>query len=229
MDILTILAGFTAGALHVFMGPDHLAAVAPLTADAPSRSWRLGLRWGLGHAAGVALIAAVAFLLRRFIHMETLSHWSERMVGLVLIGVGIWGLSRIRRFHIHSHGHLHDEGGDHEHIHFHDHSAAHAPDTAASKHRHSHAAFAVGAFHGAAGSHHVVSLLPALALPSTLLAALYLAAFALGNILGMTLFAGLIGAIFLRLRDSGNSVYRWILGLTSTAAIGIGIWWLGLA
>ena len=191
-------------------------------------NFRFG-RWGLGHAAGVALIAAVAFLLRRFIHMETLSHWSERMVGLVLIGVGIWGLSRIRRFHIHSHGHLHDEGGDHEHIHFHDHSAAHAPDTAASKHRHSHAAFAVGAFHGAAGSHHVVSLLPALALPSTLLAALYLAAFALGNILGMTLFAGLIGAIFLRLRDSGNSVYRWILGLTSTAAIGIGIWWLGLA
>jgi hypothetical protein len=227
MDMLTILAGFIAGALHVFMGPDHLAAVAPLSADQPRRAWHLGLRWGIGHAVGVAIIAAVAFLLRPFIHMETLSHWSERIVGVVLIGVGIWGLSRIRRFHIHSHGHEHDEG-DHEHIHFHDREEAHAVHEPRSRHRHGHAAFAVGAFHGAAGSHHVVSLLPALALPSTTLAAFYLAAFALGNILGMTVFAGLIGAIFLRLRDSGNAVYRWLLGLTSTMAIGIGIWWLGL-
>ncbi len=226
-SLLTILAGFVAGALHVFMGPDHLAAVAPLSADEPRRAWRLGLRWGLGHASGVGLIALVAFFLRRFIHFETLSHWSERMVGLVLIGVGIWGLSRIRRFRLHSHAHRHD-GSDHEHIHVHDRTGAHAVEADTPRHRHGHAAFAVGTFHGAAGSHHVVSLLPALAMPSTLLAALYLAAFALGNILGMTLFAGLMGAVFMRLRDSGDRVYRWMLGFTSTAAIGIGVYWLGL-
>ncbi len=227
MDILTILAGFTAGALHVFMGPDHLAAVAPLSADEPRRAWRLGLRWGFGHAAGVALIAAVAFLLRRFIHMETLSHWSERAVGLVLIAVGVWGLSRIRRFHLHSHSHVHEDG-PHEHIHFHDKAAAHDEDDSTPRHRHGHAAFAVGAFHGAAGSHHVVSLLPALAMPSHFMAGLYLVAFALGNILGMTVFAGLLGAVFIRLRDAGNRAYRWMLALTSSAAIGIGVWWLGL-
>lgn len=228
MDLLTILAGFVAGALHVFMGPDHLAAVAPLSADEPRRAWRLGLRWGFGHAAGVAIIAAVAFLLRRFIHMETLSHWSERMVGLVLIGVGIWGLSRIRRFHIHSHGHVHDDG-DHEHIHIHDRSGSHSDYEPATQHRHGHAAFAVGTLHGAAGSHHVVSLLPALAMPSTVMAGLYLAAFALGNILGMTVFAGLMGVVFMRLRESGNRVYQWLLGLTSSAAIALGLFWLGLA
>jgi len=224
---LTLLAGFLAGALHVFVGPDHLAAVAPLSADAPRRAWRLGLRWGLGHAAGVALIALVAFILRRFIHLETLAHWSERMVGVVLIGVGLWGLSRIRRHRFHRHGHRHEDS-EHEHIHFHDGAGPHDSGKPASGHEHGHAVMGVGLLHGAAGSHHVVSLLPALALPSNLLAALYLAAFALGNILGMTLFAGLVGLLFDRLRDSGTLVYRWTLGIVSTAALAIGIYWLTL-
>ncbi len=225
-NLLTILAGFLAGSLHVFMGPDHLAAVAPLSADRPGRAWRLGLQWGLGHAAGIALIAALAFLLRRFIHLETLSAWSERAVGFVLIGVGVWGLSRLRRYHLHAHGHSHD-GDSHEHVHFHDRRSAHAALEGAPEHRHRHVAFAVGTLHGAAGSHHLVSLLPALALPTMLLAGLYLAAFALGNILAMTAFTGLVGVLFSRLQDSGNRFYRWLLGITSVAAIALGAIWLG--
>jgi Na+/H+-dicarboxylate symporter len=61
------------------------------------------------------------------------------------------------------------------------------------------------------------------------MAGLYLAAFALGNILGMTVFAGLMGVVFMRLRESGNRVYQWLLGLTSSAAIALGLFWLGLA
>ena len=46
-------AGFLAGFVHVLSGPDHLAAIAPYAVDGKSRAWRTGVRWGLGHAAGV--------------------------------------------------------------------------------------------------------------------------------------------------------------------------------
>ena len=48
----TIIAGLTAGAVHVLAGPDHLAAVAPLAANGKVSPWRSGLYWGLGHAGG---------------------------------------------------------------------------------------------------------------------------------------------------------------------------------
>jgi hypothetical protein len=87
-------AGLAAGLLHVFAGPDHLAAVAPLAADGDGRQWRTGLQWGIGHTAGVLLIALLLLLLREQLPLELISAYSERVVGVALIAVGAWGIWR---------------------------------------------------------------------------------------------------------------------------------------
>jgi ABC-type nickel/cobalt efflux system permease component RcnA len=222
-----MLAGLLAGLIHVFAGPDHLAAVAPLAAGAGRRAWTLGLRWGLGHAAGALLLGLAALLLRELLPLEHLSAWSERAVGLVLIGVGLWALRQAFRLRLHSHHHEH--GGEvHEHVHLHDPDSAHTPERVEKGHAHGHAAFGVGLLHGAAGSHHLFGLMPALAMPSRVAAAGYLLCFALGGVLAMLLFSGLIGRLFVVFRGRGETLYRSLLVLTGSVALIVGIFWITL-
>lgn len=90
-------AGAAAGLLHVFSGPDHLAAVAPLTADSDRPTWRTGLQWGAGHTAGVLVIAALLLLMREQLPLDAIAAYSERLVGVALIAVGCWGIWKARR------------------------------------------------------------------------------------------------------------------------------------
>ncbi len=85
-------AGLLAGFVHVLSGPDHLAAIAPYAVDGKSRAWRTGVRWGLGHAAGVLGVGLLVLALREALPVEAVSAWGERLVGLALIGIGIWGI-----------------------------------------------------------------------------------------------------------------------------------------
>src|SRR4029079_8802240 len=101
------VAGLLAGLLHVFAGPDHLAALAPLSLKAGRRAWAVGLRWGLGHSSGVLVVAAVAFVLRQVVHLEAWSGWGERLVGVTMIGLGLWGLRSLFRERLHAHEHDH--------------------------------------------------------------------------------------------------------------------------
>jgi hypothetical protein len=99
------LAGLAAGLIHVLSGPDHLAAVAPL-AGGRGRAWRAGFLWGLGHSGGVLAVGLLALALRGALPIEALSSWSERVVGVALVGVGLWGFTRVVRGPIHSHVHV---------------------------------------------------------------------------------------------------------------------------
>jgi len=99
------LAGLAAGLIHVLSGPDHLAAVAPLTGDR-ERSWHAGVLWGVGHSGGVLAVGLLALALRGALPLEALSSWSERVVGVALIAVGLWGFTRVLRGPIHAHVHL---------------------------------------------------------------------------------------------------------------------------
>lgn len=49
--MIVLLAGLAAGAVQVLTGPDHLAAVAPLSVASREAAWKAGLRWGRGHCA----------------------------------------------------------------------------------------------------------------------------------------------------------------------------------
>ena len=103
--MIAIFAGLAAGLLHVFSGPDHLAAIAPLAIDGERRGWRSGLQWGFGHTAGVLLIATLLLLLKGQLPLDAISAYSERLVGVSLIVVGAWGVWKASHAVITPHSH----------------------------------------------------------------------------------------------------------------------------
>lgn len=54
--VTAILAGVALGALHAVTGPDHVAAVVPMSLGTPWKGARTGLGWGAGHGVGVAVL-----------------------------------------------------------------------------------------------------------------------------------------------------------------------------
>lgn len=220
--MITILTGFVAGAAHVWAGPDHLAALAPLAANQPARSWLAGARWGVGHSFGVVLIGLLALLFREALPMELLSHWSERLVGVMLFAIGLWAVLKAARLKIHAHEHEHD---DDRHIHIHVHGPKH-DHTADGAHHHGHAAVGIGLLHGLAGSAHFFGVLPMLALPTRLQAVLYLLTFSIGTIASMAAFSWFVG--FTAHRSAGRSphLYRGFISVCGIAAMIVGTFWM---
>jgi len=219
--MLSALTGLLLGAWHVVSGPDHLAAVTPLVLGpdhghdprAPLSNdrghARIGLAWGLGHASGVWLVGLVLLAFGSLIPLELVGVWSERIVGVAIVAVGIWGLWRVR------HNWGTDESHDHDHDHGHQHHAGAG----------SRSALGIGLLHGVAGSSHLYGLLPALALAASERVS-YLIGFGIGSIVAMGLFAGLLGLVVGRLPGSKATVRRWTLLVASIAAVIIGTAWV---
>ena len=220
--MIIFFTGFAAGSLHVLTGPDHLAAVAPLSLDSKKSNWLVGFKWGLGHSGGVILVGILALVFRELIPVDLISSYSERFVGVVLIGIGLWGIKKVLYKNIHVHEHKHD-GERHIHIHTHDSLAKHDK---AEAHNHSHAALGIGIIHGFAGSSHFLGVLPALALPTRLEAITYLVSFGIGTIMAMVVFSVIIGSLSKRFTSFGNKAYRGLLTAFSVAAIIIGGFWI---
>jgi ABC-type nickel/cobalt efflux system permease component RcnA len=217
-QMLAVLSGLAAGCVHVVAGPDHLAAVAPIAAENPRRAAASGFKWGLGHGLGALCIGLLAMGLRHLIDVEAVSAWMEFLVGFMLIGIGVWAFRRASQLQIHVHKHEHD-GDAHKHIHVHDEAAIkeHNP----AEHAHSHAALYVGALHGAAGTGHLLAVLPSLALPP-LDAVMYLIAYFIAAVLSMTAFGAVLGYI-----ANGKRI-RWTMYLSSCVSIVIGCYWLSI-
>jgi cytochrome c biogenesis protein CcdA len=216
--MIAALTGLIAGFVHVLAGPDHLTAVAPLAAEDRRYAWSSGLRWGIGHSAGVAVIGVLSLMLRNVLPLDLISDWSERLVGLVLIAIGFWSLRRALLVHSHQHEH---EGEMHEHVHLHGRRETHG-----ENHSHTHAAFGIGALHGVAGSSHFLGVLPALAFATNLQAIAYLAAYALGTIVAMAGFAAVIGLLAERFAVGRGRAYRGLMYACSAAAFLVGSSWL---
>jgi ABC-type nickel/cobalt efflux system permease component RcnA len=176
-------------------------------------------------------------LLRGVLPLDRISSWSERLVGVVLIGIGLWGLQKALRRRAHVHEHEHDgERHAHLHLHRHPHEVAAAaaepaqprPATpiAATAHAHTHAALGVGVLHGLAGSSHFLGVLPALALPTHAGAAAYILGFGIGTVAAMTLYATCVGALAQRTARRAAGAYRILLASCAGAAIVVGCFWL---
>lgn len=220
--MIAAITGLIAGMVHVWSGPDHLAAIAPLAVRQPRRAWIPGIRWGFGHSAGVAVVGLLSLLLRDLLRVNLLSSWGERLVGVMLLGIGLWGLQKTFKNRLHTHEHEH--GGErHVHVHVHSHKAAHEQPAA---HRHTHAAFGIGILHGLAGSSHFLGVLPILAFPNMTQAVAYLAAFAIGTIASMGIFASFMGAIGARFGQRSAGTYQVLMSTCSVAAMLVGIFWL---
>ncbi|MEY4387805.1 MAG: hypothetical protein RLY20_3088 [Verrucomicrobiota bacterium] len=220
--MIAILSGLIAGAGHVWSGPDHLTAIAPIAARTPQRAWLPGLRWGVGHSAGVIVIGLLSLMFREFIPVELLSSWGERLVGVMLIGIGIWALRKALKNSLHSHEHEHD-GERHVHVHVHTPKGHHA---AAGAHVHTHAAFGIGILHGLAGSSHFLGILPMLAFPTQIQAISYLAAFTVGTVISMAGFSSAMGFAARRCADRGLKFYRGLMIVCGSAAMIVGCVWI---
>lgn len=199
--MILALAALFAGFVHVLSGPDHLAAIAPYAVEERARGWRTGVRWGLGHSAGVIGVGLLAILLRDALHIEALSAWGEIFVGLVLIAVGVRGIR----------GAL---------------TAARSRSAAQQRRPHRHAPFAIGTVHGLAGSSHVLGILPALVLPSDLTATGFLLLFGVGSVAAMGIFSSLVGWLADSRLASGAATQSALLGLSSVIAVAVGSFWL---
>ncbi len=218
--MLSALTGFVFGLIHVFSGPDHLSALAPLAVKRPRRSWVTGAHWGLGHSAGVLFVGLLMMCFRHLLPIDAISSWGERLVGVLLIAVGLWGLRKALSKRLHTHEHQH---GDHSHVHIHLHTLnepLHKHETAS----HTHAAFGIGTLHGLAGSSHLLSVLPAFALKNETEILLYLVSFAVGTIIGMAGFCSGVGFIAQRLRTLQG--YRYLMVGSSTLTLLVGVFWL---
>jgi len=227
-ESLPVISGLLAGMVHVVLGPDHLAAVAPMAIEQRKRMWLAGCLWGLGHSSSIWIVAIVALLVRESFPFEALSSWAEFLVGFMLIAIGIWGLRRVMRLHVHSHGHTHSQSNDHAHTHEHTHIHTQPiqEDHDSVSHIHKHRLLGIGALHGLAGSATLLAILPALAMPSRSAAAGYVIAFGLGSILGMGLFTLGIGHVINSTRLRSVWLTKGFLSLTSVASIGIGLFWI---
>jgi len=214
--MLTLITGGVAGFFHVLSGPDHLAAVAPLAVEDGRRGWLAGWTWGIGHASGVVVVAVLAVLLRDMLPIESLSAWSERVVGGALIGIGLWAFRRSLKITpaAHAHGTV-----AHDHLH------VQAGPGWIRRLGHAHASFCMGVLHGVAGSSHFFGVLPALALPTRADALLYIGSFGVGTVVAMTVFAAAIGATT-GLRRHGVRAHRAMLTAAAVMAVSVGGWWL---
>jgi hypothetical protein len=211
--MLTVLTGAVAGFFHVLSGPDHLAAVAPIAVEERRRGWFAGWTWGLGHAAGVVVVAVVAVLLRDVLPpVEIISAWGERVVGAALIGIGIWAFRHSARIlpAAHTHGPV-----AHDHLH------VQAGPPWIRRLGHAHASFCLGVLHGVAGSSHFFGVLPALALPSRGAALMYIGAFGVGTVVAMTGFAAVVGRA-----GSSPSLHRAMMTVAAALAVIVGGVWL---
>lgn len=219
MEFFVLLATATlAGCLHAF-DADHMVAVTAFVSRRPAlaSAASFGARWGLGHAvaillAGGVLLATGARLPQRF------DSAAELLVGLVLIGLGFWAWRSARRLHLHAapaaglepEVHAHPIGGGQPHHHSHDHQGI----------------TLVGLLHGLAGTSAAVALVPVTLLGSIPAGLGYLAAFGVGVIMAMTLFA-VCAAIAMRSAAEKSLHWgRWIARAVGTASVGVGVWWV---
>ncbi len=227
--MLTVLSGLFMGCLHVISGPDHIAAISPLAIGEKKSSWIIGLKWGIGHTSGVFVVGLLALLFREIISVEIVSSFGEKIVGVVLIGIGVWSLQRIVKSNLHIHSHEHNGTA---HLHFHSHEGHAFPVSIkispenSNEHFPAQTALVVGVIHGLAGSSHLLGVLPALALPTKVDAFYYLISFGAGTVLTMAIFSEMLGRIAHSFAEYEQKIYRSLSISFSSIAIAIGLFWI---
>ncbi|MDH5296011.1 MAG: urease accessory protein [Nitrospirota bacterium] len=224
--MLTLLSlGFVLGMRHA-LEADHAAAVASLALRNHSMSHTLkqGLAWGMGHTITLLAFSSVVLLLGSVIPAR-FAQGLEFGVGLMLVGLGLDVIRRLRQEQMHFHVHQHPDRPPH--VHAHSHKGEARPTTALHEHPHPHGfpyrALLVGLMHGMAGSAALILLTLHTAI-SPGQAVGYILVFGLGSTLGMGLLS-LVMAI--PLWYSAHSLTRVHRGLQT--CVGIGTTVLGLA
>jgi sulfite exporter TauE/SafE len=212
---LTYATALVLGSVHA-LEADHMAAVTSFAVRRPGvrAAVRFGIRWSIGHGGAIVLIGTAIVLLGIQLPAAA-GHWLERLVGVVMVGLGAWTLRGARA--LHAHAHAHDNGAVHAHLHSH---AVH------DDHDHGHAVTAVGLLHGLAGSGSAVALIPLVGFESPGSGILYLVLFSLGTIGGMAVYGLLAGLVLGRAAESSVRIARLLARGTGAFTMLVGFVWL---
>lgn len=223
---LPLIAGTIASILHVISGPDHLAAVTPIAIEAKRKVWRIGFYWGAGHLLGMLIIGLLFLAFKEVIPVEAISGYSEQLVAIVLIALGLWTLYKLfYKEKIHSRPHIHSDGETyvhkHDDVHEHNH---HKNDTK----KNISSSFSIGVLHGLAGVAHFLLLLPALGFATQSESIQYIVGFAIGTVLAMTVYTIILGGIT-KSSTHNKSLLNTIRVSGGAFALVVGVYWLYLS
>jgi nickel/cobalt exporter len=215
MELLPLATALVLGSLHA-LEPDHLSAVTTFAVRRPHAGMaaRFGLRWAMGHGGAIVALGTLLLLLRWQVP-QLAGAWAERLVGVTLLGLGIWTIRGSTR--LHAHPHAHGDGQLHTHVHGH-----HFADS----HDHDHAITAIGALHGLAGTAPAVALLPLARAEWSWLAPISLVLFAVGTAAAMALYAMLAGWMARHAALRSTRLARALAASTGAVTATIGMFWL---
>ncbi|KAK8530023.1 hypothetical protein V6N13_102907 [Hibiscus sabdariffa] len=207
--------GFFAGCLHTLSGPDHLAALAPLSIGRTRMgSAVVGALWGCGHDAGQVIFGLIFLILKDRLHIEVIRTWGTRVVGLTLLVIGAMGIREASEVpapcvaigngecDVSVYGTLENP--------------------AIGKKKIGFATFATGIVHGLQPDA-LMMVLPALALPSRLAGAAFLIMFLLGTVVAMGSYTVFIGTCSEALKDRVPRITEKLTWASSIIAIALGI------
>ncbi len=227
VDLLPVATAFVFGLAHAG-DTDHAMAVSTFVSGRPT--WplavRFGLRWGLGHSIAVLGVGTVLLVFGLRVP-SGFDLWAERVVGLMLIGIGGAALARHRNLHLHDPA----SHGDHAHLHLHRaaeplHRHPHPTPTQAAHAHHPRGITAVGVLHGLAGTSGALALVPVTLMGDWRVGLAYLLAFCAGVTIGMAGFALILATAIMK--ATGQSVV-WGRRIGVGIALGsvtTGVFWL---
>lgn len=225
-----LTAGLISSVLHVITGPDHLAAVTPFAIESKKKAWKIGLFWGIGHLVGMIFIGVLFIAFKEFIPVEAISSYSEQLVGLVLIFIGVWSFYKIfKENKKHKHVHVHSTSAPiiHKHVHEHLDEQTHQHQHKEVKKQSHFASFSIGFLHGLAGIAHFLLFLPVLGFEKQSDSFLYITGFGIGIPLAMVAYAFVIGKISSYAKNEHNDIlFKGIRLSGGLFAIIIGIYWI---
>ncbi|CAJ1933701.1 unnamed protein product [Sphenostylis stenocarpa] len=207
--------GFFAGCLHTLSGPDHLAALAPLSIGRTRmESAAVGALWGCGHDAGQVIFGLIFLLLKDRLHIEVIRTWGTRVVGLTLLVIGAMGIKEASEVATPC---VALENGEC------DVSVYESRDSnpVVGKKKIGFATFATGIVHGLQPDA-LMMVLPALALPSRVAGAAFLIMFLFGTVVAMGSYTVFIGSCSEALKERVPRITEKLTWASSLVAIALG-------
>ncbi|OAY37370.1 uncharacterized protein LOC110626849 [Manihot esculenta] len=207
--------GFFAGCLHTLSGPDHLAALAPLSIGrSRMESAVVGALWGCGHDAGQVIFGLLFLLLKDQLHIEIIRTWGTRVVGFTLLVIGAMGIREASEVPTPC---VALENGECDVSVY---EALESPTV--GKKKIGFATFATGIIHGLQPDA-LMMVLPALALPSRLAGAAFLIMFLLGTVVAMGSYTVFLGSCSQALKDRVPRITEKLTWISSLIAIALGL------
>jgi hypothetical protein len=202
-----IISGMMASSIHVLSGPDHLAAVTPIVIQSRIKAWRVGLSWGMGHVTGMFCIGILVYFFKEIIPYEMISGYSEKLVGFILIAIGIWVIYGLLKK---------NNNGDSMHFHYLNDSM-----------KFRDFSFGIGFIHGLAGVSHLILLLPVLSFANNGDSIIYIVGFCVGSIISMIGYTIILRLISRQATSENHPILtRGIQVMAGLFALIIGIYWM---